>query len=274
MMRITETVKQLIIINIIFFVGSWIVGQPAVDILALHAPQNDKFQFWQLITHMFMHGGIMHIAFNMFALFSFGGLLEQMWGAKKFIFFYVSCGLGSAALHLGVNYFEMQHVLADAVNLNLSHDTLHQILNVDFSDGTYFRGDLFQAQIEPILAKAGKINLVNDNPGSIQSLYNAAAITQSPMLGASGAIYGLLVAFAFMFPEAPLMLMFIPFPIKAKYFVPGVLAIDLFLGLKGQSIFGFGSDGVAHFAHLGGALLGFIMMWYWKKNAFNNNRWN
>lgn len=96
----------------------------------------------------------------------------------------------------------------------------------------------------------------------------------SKSLGASGAVYGLLVAFAFMFPSAQLGLMFIPVPIKAKYFVPGILAIDLFLGLKGSSIFGSGSTGIAHFAHLGGALTGFIMMWYWKKNQFTKNRWN
>ena len=95
-----------------------------------------------------------------------------------------------------------------------------------------------------------------------------------PAVGASGAIYGLLVAFAFMVPNAELALMFIPIPIKAKYFVPGILAIDLFLGFKGSSIFGAGSTGIAHFAHIGGALTGFLMMWYWKKNQFNNNRWN
>ena len=95
-----------------------------------------------------------------------------------------------------------------------------------------------------------------------------------PAVGASGAVYGLLVAFAFMFPNAQLGIMFIPIPIKAKYFVPGLLMIDLVLGLKGSSIFGASSTGVAHFAHLGGALLGFIMMWYWRKNQFNHNRWN
>ncbi len=92
-------------------------------------------------------------------------------------------------------------------------------------------------------------------------------------VGASGAIYGLLVAFAFMFPNAELAMMFIPVPIKAKYFVPGIIAIDLFLGLKGSSLFS-GGTGVAHFAHIGGALIGFLMMWYWKKNQFDKNRWD
>jgi membrane associated rhomboid family serine protease len=99
-------------------------------------------------------------------------------------------------------------------------------------------------------------------------------LSKVPVVGASGAIYGLLVAFAFMFPMAELGIMFIPIPIKAKYFVPGLLVIDLFLGFNGQSIFGAGSTGVAHFAHIGGAITGFIMMWYWKKNQFKHNRWN
>lgn len=250
MMRITETVKQLIIINLIFFVGSWIVGPTAIKILALHFPVNPDFKVWQIITHMFMHGGIMHILFNMYALFSFGGLLEQIWGPKKFIFFYISCGLGAAALHLGVNYY-----------------FYHQVMEILTSNG-FDKADILSY-----------LNQEQYNPKWLEfitqsQLDNFAGGYVAPMLGASGAIYGLLVAFAFMFPEAALMLMFIPVPIKAKYFVPGILAIDLFLGLKGQSIFGFGDDGVAHFAHLGGAIIGFIMMWYWKKNSYNNKRWN
>lgn len=267
MMNITPTVKQLIIINIIFFIGSFIVGSPATDYLALHMPQNEHFQIWQLFTHMFMHGNIMHIFFNMFALFSFGVMLEQFWGGKKFIFFYLSCGLGAAALHLGVSYLEMQNILSEVSNLNLSDDDLHKILNFNYRDVEGFRTGVIE-----ILGNSGKLNLVDEN--DFQSLYDAAVNTQIPMVGASGAIYGILVAFAFLVPNAELMLMFIPVPIKAKYFVPGLLLIDLFLGLKGQSIFGSGSTGVAHFAHLGGALIGFIMMWYWKKSQFNNNRWN
>ncbi|MHA3789670.1 rhomboid family intramembrane serine protease [Flavobacterium hauense] len=272
MMRITETVKQLIIINILFFVGSYLVGQPASDYLALHAPTSDKFQIWQLITHMFMHGGLMHILFNMFALFSFGGLLEQMWGAKKFIFFYISCGLGAAALHLGINYIEIQQLLQGVADLNLPSDKIHDILNLTTQDGMHYRPDMFLNEIKPIIENSGKASMFTQE--HFNTLFDAAKQNQVPMVGASGAIYGLLVAFAFMFPNAELMMMFVPIPIKAKYFVPGILALDLFMGLRGQSIFGGASDGVAHFAHLGGALIGFIMMWYWKKNSFNQNRWN
>ena len=270
MMRITETVKQLIIINIIFFVGTMIVGRVANDYLALHMPTDNKFQIWQIFTHMFMHADIGHIFFNMFGLFMFGSALEQMWGSKKFIFFYISCGLGSAALHLGVNYFELQHILQDAANLNLSSDVVRQVLNATIDDGSRYRPDLFEQDIIPILRdKYAILDSVN-----AQALFDAAVFNQRPMLGASGAVYGILVAFAFMFPNSELMLLFLPIPIKAKYFVPGILVIDLVLGIRGNSIFGGAGDGVAHFAHLGGALIGFIMMWYWKKNQFNNNRWN
>ncbi|WP_296150252.1 rhomboid family intramembrane serine protease, partial [uncultured Flavobacterium sp.] len=178
--------------------------------------------------------------------------------------------LGAALLQLGVNYLEIQNALEASSGLDLSNSTLHQILNVNFSDGVSFRSDLFFNEIKPILEKAGKVNITDAN---FRSLFNAAVQTQIPMVGASGAIYGLLVAFAFMFPNAELMMMFIPVPVKAKYFVPGLLALDLFLGVSGKSIFG-GSGGVAHFAHIGGAIIGFLMMWYWKKNQFNSNRWN
>lgn len=271
-MNITPVVKQLLIINVIFFIGSQLIpNEEAYRYLALHYPKNDDFGIWQLLTHMFMHGNIMHIFFNMFALFSFGSALEHFWGGKKFLFFYISCGLGAALFQLGINYLELQNALQGASDLQLTDNTLRQILNIDFSDGTHYRSDLFLQGLEPILQNVGKVNLANET--NIKSLFEAGMLNQTPMVGASGAIYGLLVAFAFMFPNAELMMMFIPVPIKAKYFVPGILALDLFLGLSGKSFFG-GGGSVAHFAHIGGAVVGFLMMWYWKKNQFNNNRWN
>ena len=248
MMRITETVKQLLIINVIFFIGTMIVPQ-AFPYLALYFPENPDFKAWQLLTHMFMHGGIGHIFFNMFALYSFGVVLEQMWGAKKFLFFYLSCGLGAALVHIGVNYIQFYQGLDVLLSNGLSKQEVLTSLNT--------------MNFDPL---QGKIDQVTFD--SLASAY------LTPAVGASGAIYGILVAFAFMLPNAELMLLFLPVPIKAKYFVPALLAIDLFLGLKGNSIFGSGGDGIAHFAHLGGALVGFIMMWYWKKNQFNNNRWS
>ncbi|UGS23041.1 rhomboid family intramembrane serine protease [Flavobacterium channae] len=264
MMNMTETVKQLLIINVLFFIGSYFVPQ-ANELLSLHYFESDGFKFWQPITHMFMHGSLMHIFFNMFALVSFGSALEHFWGPKKFLFFYFSCGLGAALLQSGINYYEFHSLLNQLSDMSISSADLHKMLNANMSDGFSFRGELLYENAKPIIEK------YSFNSDSFSILFQAACQNQSTMVGASGAIYGLLVAFAFMFPNAELALMFIPVPIKAKYFVPVIVLLDLFSGVTGYSIFG---GGIAHFAHVGGALIGFIMMWYWKKNQFNQNRWD
>jgi membrane associated rhomboid family serine protease len=269
-MNMTPTVKQLLIINFIFFIGSQIVPV-SYDFFALYYPESDNFKGWQLITHMFMHApfpNVMHILFNMFALYSFGSALEHFWGGKKFIFFYVSCGLGAALMHTGVNYYEIHSLLKNVDSLNFSSSEIHQLLNADYSVLFDEKGKMMAGEINTILEKA------HCTQDQFNSIVQASMISKGVVVGASGAIYGLLVAFAYMFPNAELALMFIPVPIKAKYFVPGILAIDLFLGFKGQSIFGAGSTGIAHFAHIGGAITGFLMMWLWKKNQFNDKRWN
>jgi membrane associated rhomboid family serine protease len=241
----TDTVKQLLILNILFFIGAQFVPQ-ANDLLALHYFESDKFKLWQPISHMFMHGSLMHIFFNMFALVSFGSALEHFWGPKKFLFFYFTCGIGAALIHSGINYYHFHDGLNTLV-LNGFKET--EILNL-INEGKFMTS--WQAVL---------------SPNTFENMIGAL----TPTVGASGAIYGLLVAFAFMFPNAELALLFIPVPIKAKYFVPGIVLLDLFSGVTGYSIFG---GGIAHFAHVGGALFGFIMMWYWKKNQFNQNRWD
>ncbi|WP_082210585.1 rhomboid family intramembrane serine protease [Flavobacterium sp. ABG] len=270
MMNMTPVVKQLLIINIIFFIGSQLVPI-SYDYLALFYPESTSFRVWQPITHMFMHAkypNLMHILFNMFALYSFGSALEHFWGGKKFLFFYISCGLGAALLHTAVNYVQLHSLLDSVANLNLSKSELQLILNTDFKFLFNADGQMNPGAVSTIL------NKVHCTQEQFNILAQANGITGSTVLGASGAIYGLLTAFAFMFPNAELALMFIPIPIKAKYFVPGILAVDLFLGFKGSSIFGSGGTGIAHFAHIGGAITGFLMMLYWKKNQFNKNRWN
>ncbi|MEO8533011.1 MAG: rhomboid family intramembrane serine protease [Flavobacterium sp.] len=249
MMNMTPVVKQLLIINIIFFIGSQLVPV-SYEYFAMFFPENPSFKAWQPLTHMFMHGGILHIAFNMFAMVSFGSALEHFWGGKKFLFFYISCGLGAALLHTGVNYYFFQ----DSLNTLIANG--------------YHKTDILQ------LLNEGKIDTRWQELLTVSQFESFTGAYMGTVVGASGAIYGLLTAFAFMFPNAELALMFIPVPIKAKYFVPGILAIDLFLGFKGNSLFGSGGTGVAHFAHLGGAIAGFLMMLYWKKNQFNSNRWN
>ncbi|WP_298308340.1 rhomboid family intramembrane serine protease [Flavobacterium sp.] len=249
MMNITPVVKQLLIINIIFFIGSQLVPV-AESYFALYYFENPMFKVWQPLSHMFMHGGIAHIFFNMFALYSFGSALEHFWGGNKFLFFYISCGLGAALLHSFINYLEFRNELSYLLDSGFKKEDVLSLLNQNMFDQRW-------------------LNVIGqDGVDALSISYHV------PAVGASGAVYGLLVAFAFMFPNAELALMFIPIPIKAKYFVPGLLAIDLFLGFKGSSIFGAGSTGIAHFAHIGGALTGFIMMWYWKKNQFNHKRWN
>ena len=235
MRSVPETIKQLIIINIIFYFGSQFLGDLSYDILALHYFENDKFINSQLITHMFMHGSPSHILFNMFGLWMFGSPLEQMWGKQKFLFFYFSAGLGAAALQMLVYHVQVQ-ALYDVIETN----------NLSLSDPGIL------------------LNYMSQND------YNQALSSfNSVMVGASGAIYGVLVAFAFSFPNSKLMLLFPPIPIKAKYFVPLLIVIDLFFGLSSFSI-----GSIAHFAHIGGALIGLVMVMYWKKNQFNSNRWN
>jgi membrane associated rhomboid family serine protease len=252
MMNITPTVKQLLIINVLFYIGSMIVGEPAYKLLSMYFFESPDFHFWQIFTHMFMHAplpNIMHIAFNMFALYSFGSALEHFWGGKKFVFFYISCGLGAALLHTGVNYYFFENGINTLVTNGYQKVEILKVL----SEGK------FDTRWQEVLTVSDFQSFMGAYLGNV--------------VGASGAIYGLLVAFAFMFPNAELALMFIPIPIKAKYFVPVLLLIDLYLGVSGGSLFG-GSSGIAHFAHLGGALVGFLMMWYWKKTQFNSNRWN
>jgi len=276
-MRMTETVKQLLIINVIFFIGSNFVGDVAYQMFSEHYPFNPGFRFWQPITHMFMHApvygtndpsNLMHIVFNMFALVSFGSVLEHFWGMKKFIFFYISCGLGALLIHTGVSYYQIHSILNDISHLNLSNDQIQLILNTDYKSLFDEKGHMIAGNVKNILDSA------HCTQEQFNHLSEAMAISQTTILGASGAIYGLLIAFAFMFPNAELGIMFIPIPVKAKYFVPVYMILyDGLFGIFGNSLMGINS-GVAHFAHIGGALTGFLMMWYWKKNQFNKNRWN
>ena len=235
MRSIPETIKQLIIINVIFYFGSQFIGNLGYDILALHYYENEKFLISQFITHMFMHGSPSHILFNMFGLWMFGSPLEQMWGRQKFLFFYISCGLGAALLQMLVYYSQIQN-LYQVIELN----------NLSLSD--------------PQLI----LNFMSERDYS-----NAITAFNSVMVGASGAIYGVLVAFAFSFPNSKLMLLFLPFPIKAKFFVPLLILIDLFFGISSFSV-----GPIAHFAHVGGAIIGLIMVLYGRKNQFNDRRWD
>ena len=252
--RLTNTVKWLIIVNVIFFVGTLLYDDLAYRLLSLYYFENEQFEPWQPLTHMFMHGGIAHILFNMYGLFAFGSPLEARWGTKKFLFFYFSAGLGAALVHSGVNYFTFQQGLEALMSAGLT-DT--QVFDM-----------MADSMRQAASNDAGQYSVNLPTGYDVDAYSNMLDAYTGRAVGASGAVYGVLVAFGLMFPNIELMLMFLPVPIKAKYFIPLMIAGDLFFGLTGSPF------GIAHWAHIGGALFGFIMAYYWKKNSMNDTRWD
>jgi membrane associated rhomboid family serine protease len=249
MNRISPTVKQLLIINIIFYFGSVLSLNTdfIYSIFSLHFPENPDFKFWQLLTHMFMHGGIMHLGFNMFALWMFGSSIESIFGSKRFLFFYLTCGLGAAISQISFLYYSFYSNLDLLLSSGYDIESVLSIL----SEGKY------KTSWESVLGPEGLFT------------FNTSFL--STMVGASGAIMGVLVAFGMFFPESKLMLIFFPVPVKAKYFIPAIILLDLFSAITGQAI--FSPSNTAYIAHIGGALTGFFIMYYWKRNQFNRNRW-
>lgn len=212
---ISPAVKNIVIINVIIFIATYLREDFMVRYFAMFYPASPFFRPWQVVTHMFMHGGFWHIFFNMYSLVIFGVLLERVIGTKKFISFYFITGLGAAALHTGVEWIEATSAIASG------------------------------------------------NSAALTDLY------YTPTLGASGAVYGVLIGYAMLYPDSRLTLLFPPVTLTAKWFVAIFAGIELVTGVF------FTSDGIAHFAHLGGMLLGFILMVYWKKKRrlYDQNRW-
>jgi len=230
--NITETIKHLIILNVILFVVPQFLNLDLTNILALHFPQNEHFGFWQYLTSTFMHGSFGHILFNMYGLYAFGTPLEQMWGKKKFLFFYFSTGIGASIIYTLVNYYQFNDAFEKLIELGATKMEIMKLMNPTL----IYNDEILQ---------------------TVNALYNTSA------LGASGAVYGVLVAFGLYFKEAKLAMIFFPIPIAAKYFIPILVLGDLFFGMTRYSV-----GNIAHFAHIGGALVGFIIAWYWKKNQF------
>ena len=248
--RITDTVKTLLIINVVFFVGSMLLSPGTADTLfALWFPKHPNFQIWQPLTHMFMHGGTSHLFFNMFALYMFGSHIERALGQQKFLFLYFSAGFGAAALQILYTYYEFLPTYSLYIEQGMSSTDVIEFIKQAMSNGRY-------PVYEGISAEA------------TNKMFGAFA---TPMVGASGAIFGVLVAFAVLYPNLPLMLLFIPFPIKAKYLIGGYFLLDVYAALTGNNI--IGPANTANWAHIGGAVVGFIIIWYWKKNSFNDKRW-
>jgi membrane associated rhomboid family serine protease len=213
-------VKNLLIINALVFLAQTTLSKQLPisleDTFALHTWQSQLFQPWQLITHMFVHGDFWHLLFNMFALWMFGSTLETLWGPKRFLTFYIICGLGAAFCHLTVLYIE-------------SEQLIKMFQSLPYAEQEY-------------------------NRNAVNSILNQAT------LGASGAIFGCLTAFAYLFPNTVFLIYGI-IPLKAKWALPAYILFELFSAFKNSA-----GDNVAHFAHLGGALVGFLLVYFWNKN--------
>jgi len=234
-------VKNLLIINALFFAATYFVA-PQFDLdltrkLGLYYWFSPNFEPYQIATHMFMHGGIMHLAINMFVLWMFGSLLERVWGGQRFLIFYFLTAIGAALLHNGVKVIDIQMAMS-----HLSDSTVAQIQENGY----------------------GIITSLRVPEGELPFLEKIYIAVNTPSVGASGAIYGLLVAYGVLFPNTMLYLYF-AIPIRAKYAVAGMIVFELLRGFQNSP-----GDNIAHFAHLGGALFGFLIVKYWNRSNRNS----
>ena len=216
--------KNLLVINVLAFLATYVLQRSGIDLnalLGLHFFKASNFHVYQFLTYMFLHGGFTHILFNMFALWMFGSVIERVWGPKKFLFYYIVCGVGAGIMQEMVQY----------VNYVLQGLAAYEYVNMG------------GAQI------------------SMDSYINMWTT-----IGASGAVYGILLAFGMIFPNERLFIIPFPFPIKAKWLIVGYIAIELFSALSGPG------DGVAHMAHLGGMLFGFLLIRYWQRHPDSSQR--
>ena len=212
--------RNIIIINVLVMIMTMLNENMMYEKFALFYPTSPFFHWWQPVTHMFMHGGFWHLFFNMYTLYFFGRVLEERWGAKKFLIFYFVTGLGAALVHTGVEWLQMNHWMSQVAE------------------------------------------------GSLAAQSKIYALKMTPTVGASGAIYGVLMGFAMLYPDAILSLIFPPVSMKAKWFVLIFGGIELLTGITGVG------GGIAHFAHLGGLIFGFLLIMYWKKRRTLYSRYD
>lgn len=242
--NLPPVVKNLVLLNVVMFIATWVCKMQNIHLdmlLGGYVFGSPYFHPYQIATHFFMHGGFFHIFFNMFALVIFGPILEQVWGPKRFFIFYIACALGAFGLHELVGYIEISH-LKD------------QLLASGFTIN-----DLYSIKEKMMSVPPGMV-LTSSNQLIQEYIYGLSV----PVIGASGAIYGVLVGFGYLFPNTELMLLFPPIPIKAKWLVLGMIAIQIYYTIGNHP-----GDNVAHFAHLGGALVGFIIVLFWQKFSRN-----
>ena len=234
--------RNLIIINVVVFILFYLVNSQELFVkFAAFYPFSPFFKSWQIITHMFMHGSFMHILFNMFTLYSFGPVLEQTLGEKKYVILYFISGLGAFFLFNLWDFVEVQQIQSSLESYGFD------LTNYLAGESVSFKGNT--------AAVLSQQELVGD----------LKSIISVPMVGASGAIFGVIAAFATLYPDAEVGIMFIPIPVKVKYLLPIIIVGSIYLGISGNI------GGVAHLAHVGGAIVGFLLAFYWKRNRFQIN---
>jgi len=260
MLAITPSVRNLLILNVLFFiVDSYVIN--ISERFALMPVLSPYFMPYQFVTYMFLHGNVGHLFSNMFGLFMFGPLLERMWGSKKFLFFYFFTGIGAGVLFSAIGYFENSQ-LREAVELYVQYPTPDGL--ADFM--SKHASGLYRAKLDFLNSfeeNSTNSSYIQESIRLVSGYYQA--MINVPMVGASGAIFGILMAFGLLFPNTELFMLFIPFPIKAKYFVAFYGLYELYSGIENSP-----SDNVAHFAHIGGMLFAYILLRYWgtKKTNF------
>lgn len=259
MMRLTPVVKNLLIINVVFFIlQKFLTGMQFTEIVSLWKFGSQNFAPYQFFTYMFAHGGFGHILFNMLGLVFLGPLLEQFWGPKRFLIFYLVTGIGAGILYNGIELFKVGSVKSDVENyiINPDPEAFNRLI-VEHGEGLNPRIYDF---VELYAKNPDNKNYEEQSKSYAKDLYDIKH-NYGSMLGASGAIYGILMAFGLLFPNTELMLLFPPIPIKAKYLVLILGGIALYSGLNRSA-----GDVTAHFAHLGGMVFAFIMIQIWKND--------
>lgn len=238
-------VKNLLILNVVMFIITMLgesQGIAMTRLLGGYVFNSPFFEPYQMVSHFFMHGGLFHIFFNMFALVIFGSVLEQSWGPKRFFIFYVATAIGAFVFHQVVGYIEVKAIE-------------ERLIAAGYNDLYDLRDKIVQLQ-------TGQINTFNIIDGTNSLVKDYIAGISIPVVGASGAVYGLLVAFGYLFPNTQLMLLFPPIPVKAKWlviFMVGIAVYNSFINSPG--------DNIAHLAHLGGAIVGFVIVLFWQKSS-------
>jgi membrane associated rhomboid family serine protease len=255
-------IKNLLIINVLFFLAENVRGdegeQVIYNLLALHHVKSPLFQPWQLVTHLFLHANFMHLFGNMFGLWMFGSVLENLWGPKRFLTFYFLCGIGAALIHLTSLWFEYHGLLNDFMYLKL-HPSEENIVDYLTRHGSLLssRVDNFQEHLSAVTSTNLQqvVNYVSDATN---------AVISEPTLGASGAVFGVLAAFVYLFPNTYIYLYFFV-PVKAKWMGLFYFGYELFQAIQNSA-----GDNVARWAHVGGGLVGFLLVLTWNKKNRRN----